>query len=368
MQSDVKQPSAIAWPITLSGFIIGLFLSFSLLSGDEQGRVNLMFLLLVFVLIPLLSLLLSLFSLIMHAPTNLAAILSRLPLMSNQRQRHLMHLRQLGVDQTWLLLQSQYAAMAYALASLTVLFLLLLISDVNFVWRSTLLKPQQMQPLLELIALPWWFWDSAQPSLSLLIDSQDSRLDNQAFAQQALGNWWPFISASLVFYALVCRLLFLLPLRLMISKRMASDLESQLTQKIQEHHKSHAQHEVRARILESLPEPYVIYNWDALSDALMQTLPEVQDAQALYQRGDPLTDVSPLHVVIVVKAWEPPLGELEDTLEHLQGIIYPVDFDAQQPQTLDPTDLDEWRRFTAKLSGWQLYSRSATSEGTTANE
>jgi len=46
--------------LSFLGLLLGIFISAGVLAGDEQGRVNLLFLLLLFAFLPLLSLLLGL--------------------------------------------------------------------------------------------------------------------------------------------------------------------------------------------------------------------------------------------------------------------------------------------------------------------
>ena len=65
MQSVISNPatssaSRLSRPILLLGFGLGLLLSITVLSGDDAGRVNLFYLLLVYLFIPLFGALISL--------------------------------------------------------------------------------------------------------------------------------------------------------------------------------------------------------------------------------------------------------------------------------------------------------------------
>ena len=58
--------------------------------------------------------------------------------------------------------------------------------------------------------------------------------------------------------------------------------------------------------------------------------------------------------LVVVAAWEPPLGELMDFLQHGHGYLMPLDWSGETFRQVSPLHLDEWRRFCYKLDNWQL--------------
>ena len=126
--------------LAVIGFLLGGFVSWGVMSGDAQGRVNILYLLFVYLLLPLLSIFISTFSLLFSGGFNLAQCLRRLPLWSPVQQQLWRKLKQQSMDSLWFFHASQIMAICFSLAGLLVFFLLLLATDVNFVWRSTILN------------------------------------------------------------------------------------------------------------------------------------------------------------------------------------------------------------------------------------
>ena len=58
-------------------------------------------------------------------------------------------------------------------------------------------------------------------------------------------------------------------------------------------------------------------------------------------------------LVVVVRAWEPPLAELADRLRGFHGLILPLDWSENRWREPRATHLQEWRRFAAELPGWK---------------
>lgn len=61
-------------------------------------------------------------------------------------------------------------------------------------------------------------------------------------------------------------------------------------------------------------------------------------------------------LVVLVKSWEPPMGELEDYLRRSRGLVLPLDWDehARALQPTKPVHLQEWRRFCGALPDWHV--------------
>jgi hypothetical protein len=59
---------------------------------------------------------------------------------------------------------------------------------------------------------------------------------------------------------------------------------------------------------------------------------------------------------VLVKSWEPPMGELRDFLQSLPqpGFVLPLDWHESQLRAVKASHLKEWRRFSASLSGWSV--------------
>ncbi len=353
----------ILWLIVAVGTALGLILSWGVLSGDQHGRVNLLYLLFLYVLLPIASLLISLVSLLGSKGINLARLVIALPFWSAQQQSLFRKTRQLNLHKHWLLLQSQAAALAFSCTSLLVFFMLLLATDINFVWRSTLLDATDLLPFLNIIALPWGFWDSAQPSLVLLQATQDSRLLITGTDANLYAGWWQFILATQLFYSLLPRALVLVAARLSFIHQARQDLESRLQQEISRHPLSHSKSYVLAPVVTELPSAITITNWAGVELSLLQSLNELD------LRTDNLLIAGPLATqeqqasaeswhdeqLVLVKAWEPPLGELFDFLQHGRGYLLPLDWDETGLKPPRHSHLQEWQRFISQLPQWRIF-------------
>ena len=363
-----QRPFAPLSVLLAVGFFLGILVSIGLLSGDAQGRVNVLLLLALFVGLPLVALAAYLTAYWRNAKPltgiMLTMFMRRFPPLAPDAW---LHWQQSPQFMPWLRLQSQYVAIAYAMGSVTGLLLLLLFSDVNFVWRSTLLTPEQLLPLLTTLAKPWWFWSSAQPSLAVLSATQDSRLlGGDTTSMHA--HWWPFIVATQLCYVVMLRAL------------MAMLSAWRLYQLGREHAPPAVLFETRTvpRVFEltseksevssHLPKAFVWVNWSGVDDAIWRQLGAPLTQMPCVVKGPMATeheqqqaqgDVRPQ--VVLVKAWEPPLAELADYMRGVStGWVVPIDVHQQRLSAPRQQHVDEWRRFVAKVPGWSLYLPKVT--------
>jgi len=362
-------PLKLVWPIALSGFVVGCFLSFSIVSGDQLGRVNLFYLLFIFVFIPLLTALLSMITLITKRGISFASLVIKLPLLSNAQRQTLRQMQQLKIDRHWLFIQGQYAAIFYACGGLVTFLLLLLGSDVNFVWRSTILSPEDIHPFLKWLAMPWQFWSEAQPDMSLLIATQDNRLMVPNSANPEFSHWWKFILATQLCYSLLLRLIMILPIRWIIAQQIKNDFEQQLKQTINRHQKTPSTSFVHADIVHQLPNELCVVNWAEFSQQELSNVSAIKNFP-LIEISDLTPDQTERSLLVLVKAWEPPIGELEDFLKEHNGFLYPIDFKHNNVIGLEEKDCEEWQRFTAQLTQWNMFQPpfNNTSENSSAQD
>ncbi|MDT0595064.1 DUF2868 domain-containing protein [Glaciecola petra] len=376
-QSDFTPASAstLSRPILIIGFLLGFAFSIGVLIGDDAGRVSLLGLMVVYAFVPLLGALLSVISLVKGKGINFARLLSEfLPSKSLKSYLHKAH--QLKMDKPWFFLQSQGAALAYALSSFFVFILYLLITDMNFVWRSTILGAEQVLPLLELIALPWWFVESAQPSIELIRATQDSRLNESYTNVVVFGQWWKFVLATIFVYSFVLRGVLLFVAKVWL-KKLASENRKNNTKSntvnitdafnsnIEKHRKTTKLYKLEP-VTQTLPKKYALMNWASLSQKILSQL-RLEPIEELPQ-GPFIFDVDLLEKLqsnstqlLLVKAWEPPMGELQDYMEHTRGLLYPINYKKDKVIAPLPIHLEEWQRFTAKLPNWGIY-QAATHE------
>ncbi len=136
---------------------------------------------------------------------------------------------QYGRIRFWLLLGlTQLFAVAFNLGLLTAFVLVAMLSDPALGWRSALLDPQHVHAAARVIALPWsWFWSEAVPLLEQVEATRYWRLEQRyLLAAPTVGTgvwaaWWPFMVASLVTYGLLPRLAFWLLARWRLNRALA---------------------------------------------------------------------------------------------------------------------------------------------------
>lgn len=355
----------ITLALSFLGLLLGIFVSAGALAGDEQGRVNLLFLLLLFAFLPVFSLVLSLV-LLLSKQNGLTALLVSLPFWPKEFLRAQMSIELGHQRRSWLFFESQVLSLAFAAGSLIVFIALLLGTDVNFVWRSTLLEATDLLPILQLISAPWFFWPDAQPSLDLLQQSQNSRIAGNVSAYSE--NWWQFVLAAQLTYNLIPRAVLLVFARwhYKIKSKLSAELEREATVANKQRL---ADPEILASVVYTLPAAYHLLDW---SDAPEHCKRFISQAFGVPNDVSPLTassDVKSLQgsaerlsQVILVKSWEPPLGELKDVAALLsaraQKFILPLDWDETSTKAASKPHVQEWQRFAASLhssgSEWQV--------------
>lgn len=361
-----KSPNAnlqIAWPIVLLGSALGGVLAWGVLSGDQQGRVNLLYLLLVYLFLPLAGLIISTTSLLGNRGFNFARLIVALPVWSNEKRMLMRKTQQLRVEKAWLFFQSHLAALGFSITSLLVFFVLLLATDINFVWRSTLLNAADLQPLLKSIAAPWFFWSEAQPSVALLEATQDSRIETVRSAGGSHADWWRFVLAVQLFYCVILRGSLLAVTAWVFKAKASKDFEQKIAAKIPPSSKQDEAHENYRPTVSVLPDKTVINNWAKIDLNWLSRFTELDFSTENILNGGPLATAEQRQIaeaceveqVVLVKAWEPPLGELSDFLQTGKGFIWPVDWQADSLVPLRPEHLQEWRRFANDLPDWQVF-------------
>ena len=155
--------------------------------------------------LPVVGLLLSAAFLIRKSGHGLAGWMLELPLWPATIRQEALAIAPGKERKFWLFYQTQLASLAFTLGGLSAFFLLLVGTDISFVWRSTLLQATDLLPVLKFLALPWSFWSEAQPSLALLQQSQDFRLGTTELNSEQLGRWWKYAVAAQVTYMLMPR-------------------------------------------------------------------------------------------------------------------------------------------------------------------
>ncbi len=313
-----------------------------MLAGDARGQVNLLAVLALLVFLPALSLLLTGLALLRRKSWLPPGWWQHLPLLPAGWKQALHRHRLQGAGFWWLLLAGQWLMLGFSLGSVLALALLLLFTDLHFVWRSTVLQAEHLEPLLRALAWPWSFWDTAQPSLELLRQTRGDRLV-PVEASAPLARWWPFLLAAQLSYVVMPRLL----LALWASRHLRQ-------RPVHPPHPGGVEQPPATTLAESVRQWPAESQWlDAawLPEELAGQLPAIPRPADAWPAPESLSGVP---LVVIVRAWEPPLAELADRLRGFQGLILPLDWSEGRWREPRATHLQEWRRFTAELPGWKV--------------
>ncbi len=359
---EQEHSQSLSKVIALIGGILGIVLSIAVFSGDSSGRVNLLYLLLLFVGIPIVGALVSLIGIALKRGAGLSVILSRLPIWTPQQKRFLTTLQRSQLIKPWLFKQSQQTALAFAFSTLIVFLVMLLATDVNVVWRSTLLTPQQLYSILSIVALPWSFWDAAQPSIELIAATQDSRLSAHYQDPVRYGQWWRFLLATQLAYGILTRLLLFVVARIWLNVSQR-DTAGEPAVTVTAHIKASdvgAEGLANDVVVDSVPTADAFILWHDIPLSTLAHLHVQPGFDAIapnkWVAADKLNPISDFNrPLVLVKAWEPPLGELADYLQMSAGCIVIVNYNEDQILPIKPMQLEEWRRFTRTLTGWTLF-------------
>ena len=357
-----KSYEHFSWFFSFFVFVIGIFSTVTVVSGDSSGRVNLLYLILLYVLFPIVSLISLLFFSVFKSQSSAASAFFLAPIWPRQWQAALLELKREKLFKFWLLNQTQKLMLAFTLGCSLSFIIVLLFNDLYFVWRSTLLSAEHIFPILNAIALPWFFVDSAQPVLELLIDTQDSRLTHDVNQATNYGAWWQFILAAQLFYGILPRSLLFATSYYRFKnqlKNITNHGETLLSPLINQ---SPAVPQLSPIVSTTELTQYCLVIWADFPKALEQLI--------LNQYGTPMNTC---HVgphgemseelaaeqdtsmkLVIVASWEPPMGELQDFLQLGHGYLMPLDWQQQRFNPITDLHLDEWRRFCHQLKDWTL--------------
>ncbi len=127
-----------------------------------------------------------------------------------------------GLIGKWqVLLWSQVVAVAFNSAAVVTFLYLVVSTDLAFAWSTTLgLDAESFGSLAHALAAPWRSWlPDAVPSAELVAATRFYRLDEGLLPDHGatlgshpatLGDWWPFLAASMLCYGLAPRLALLI--------------------------------------------------------------------------------------------------------------------------------------------------------------
>jgi len=344
---------------SLFGFfilLVGFFSGFALLSYSGDEPVNVIYLLLVMVGLPLLSMGLTVLSLLTgnigakffshFSPLYyLEKVVNFLPFAKKVDFSALPFSATLT---KWIFLQRlQLFSFLFALGLFLALILTIVSKDIAFAWSSTLvIDPVAFQKVLAWLATPWQsFFPSAVPSLELIEVSHYFRLGdkldpNMVKNADKLGAWWKFLAMATLTYALLLRLVFWVIMKLGFKRQLKKELMalsgvkkllqefsspfvSTQSSKKEEHLK--LKEEATMATSEALSEVYdalLAWNYDEKALLLLQDHKQIAASTVAVVGGrnsfaadKKIVDGLQGKVLLYVKAWEPPTMDFMDFLE-----------------------------------------------------
>jgi hypothetical protein len=284
-------------------------------------------------------------------------------LISGRAQRHASLYS--GVQKWAILRWSQQFAVSFQITTLLTCLVLVVFTDLAFGWSTTLttgdpaLDARRVHHVTSTVSAPWaLLLDDGNPSLELIEDSRYYRVSAESVsrAQAArLGSWWKFVLMTIAMYGLLPRIITLAVAqsRLRAAGRAAVTASPGISALLRRLHR--AQIETRAVQAESgnespsLPDRgdrvsqqrsgniRAVINWSEVpvrTEVLASTFPAtrifaaggaaaVQDDITLAKQIGENAHEGGTDVLILVKAWEPPLMEFIDFLKILRGALGP---------------------------------------------
>lgn len=185
----------LLWPLAL---LLGFLVAAGSLSYSPGGRINVLWIWLLWAGLPLLGSLASVWAMYFGSGRPWLFRWRRYQVQWHPSVRQ--RLEMLTLLQSFWLLTGLGMLLGY--------WLLLLFTDLAFGWSSTLIDDRQtLVSLTRFVAAPWqWLWPAAVPDAALIEATRYLRIAPGGDAAQA-GNWWPFLMASLLCYNLLPRLL-----------------------------------------------------------------------------------------------------------------------------------------------------------------
>lgn len=386
--SHLSQMSSI---LGLLFLIIGFFVGIGLLSYSGKAPVNIIYYLLIVMVIPILSMTLSLLSMITHG--SVASFLNHFfPLhwiekifSSSSFAKKINSLDKpfsLKLSKLLFIERIQLFSLLFSIGVLISLLLIVVVKDIAFGWSTTLqIPPELFQSIVSSISLLWEsFFPSAVPSLELVEMSQYFRLGGEVdsdmlYNVDKLGAWWKFLAMTTLVYAILLRIILWIISKYAIKKQLKRDfLTLDGSQKIlrefntpfistkapkQEKHLEIIEENIE-QISDNAYKSYnYIFGWNFSEDEILL----INDAKEI--RGDYIYPIGGSFsfdedesraeeakemVLLYVKAWEPPTMDFIDFLEILienrevyEVQLYPLGTAGKYYES-DSKDIAVWKR------------------------
>ncbi len=296
---------------------------------------------------------------------------------------------------------SQLFAFSFNIGILIKAFMLVSFSDLAFAWSTTLqFSNAGFHQFLLMLSTPWSaVIPDAVPTAELVANSRYYRLESGSLSANqtsqlaiALGQWWPFLIAAVCCYGLLPRLLTLsiswfrlrqsmqralcqMPGASELLARMNSPLVSTVAAEPEKTDSSHVHHVAEQTVSKpyALSCPLIVWSQACTDKVQMQAWCQQLgiDVQDYLQAGgrnsiaedsellSSLCRTSPDVVVVLVKAWEPPLLEFTDFVQQIRqhcGAKIPIIILLSSAmEKVSDSDRDTWHQALNPLADPNLH-------------
>jgi hypothetical protein len=393
--------------LVIIAFFLGFFSGVGLLSYSGHEPVNVIYFMAMVVLLPLLTMTLTLFSMFRaNVSQSLLVHISpafwmekMLRFLPGKIQSSLQELKINPLLGNWLIIKrSQLLALMFSLGLLIALLGMVITKDIAFSWSTTLqVSPKEFHALLHTLAFAWRdLFPWAVPSVELIEQSQYFRLGEKLDIQMIqnaskLGEWWKFLAFSTLFYAIFLRFgMWLLSMfgfkkaltRSFLSLEGVGTLLREMNEPIittsvpKEERNFVSGHRHYMQELEDLDSSYDrTLGWamsdeelTVLNDSMQVITPMAFDAGGTNSLEEDNEIISKCQgeVLFYVKSWEPPTMDFVDFLEALteavdKVILAPVGTveDAYLPKT---KELEMWGRKLQTLKSDKVWLKRSSAK------
>ena len=362
-------------------FIVGLVSAAALLSYSGAEPVNVIYFFTIAVIVPLLSMLFSLFALFFpryFTPLFLSAWAEKLLLKLFSGDTPFLKIDK-DLKYAFTLFVVQLSALLFSTGIFLGFLGIVFTHDIAFGWSTTLnITPESFYSFLHTLSLPFaQICPQSLISLELIEKSHYFRLGHtmsKEMAQSAslFGEWWRFLACSTLFYAIVLRLISLLfsfikykralhnaILNIQGAQTLLRDMNEVListnaqTKEPKSEQKSNSINITTQKHMDY----YAVLGWAFDHEELLVTVDTLGlPAQNIHILGgnqslkEESTTISRMQgdILLLIKAWEVPTMEFIDTLEELAHkadtvTLYPIGY-AKAHYRANPQDLTIWEQ------------------------
>ncbi len=384
-------------------FVMGILTGLGLLSYSGTSPVNITYYLFFSVVIPLFSMMLTLFTMLSRG--GVAEFFSIFSLLHwiDKLMPHLPFIKKKKIFTQellpprlvkWMFMERlQRISLMFSIGLLLALIFVVVVKDIAFGWSTTLnITPASFQMFISNIAIFWRdILPSTVPSLELIEMSQyfrlGERLDiNLVENASKLGAWWKFLALSTLFYAIGMRLLFWFMThygyRKILKKefRLIKGADVLLREfktpfvsteaPIVESHLEISE-EVNLQVENTAHRSYhTIFGWNFSNDEILlaNDSKEIKysyfasvGGKNSFEEDEKEAKIASVTVLLYVKSWEPPTMDFIDFLELLINNkkvgavqVYPLGTVGRYYES-DAKDIDVWKRKVQSLRSEKVW-------------